>query len=206
MNPSTDTNESIEDSSFLQKLRRDSQTQDHGTHPYITAQQTARQHLLQANGAEQTQQDRASAPVTVGDCMALCGLTSTADGFRTSLQPNQMRQLVVTANVDTNSIWKWGIWKTRREAFLHLCDVQPHSWARATHPEDRHLASAAVLVSSARLPSRGKEEGGAPRAAWARPPSMPSHWGLRCRPQAVQTKGWTHRANISPRDSEAHDG
>lgn len=53
--------------------------------------------------------------------MALCGLTSTADGFRTSLQPNQIRQVVVTANVDTNSIWKLGIWKTRREAFLHLC-------------------------------------------------------------------------------------
>lgn len=37
------------------------------------------------------------------------------------MQPNQIRQVVVTANVDTNSIWKLGIWKTRQEALLHLC-------------------------------------------------------------------------------------
>lgn len=29
------------------------------------------------------------------------GLTLTAEGFKTSLQPNQTRHVVVTANVDT---------------------------------------------------------------------------------------------------------
>lgn len=29
------------------------------------------------------------------------GVTLTAEGFRTSLHPNQTRQVVVTANVDT---------------------------------------------------------------------------------------------------------
>lgn len=46
------------------------------------------------------------------------GLTSIADGFRTSLQPNQIKQVVVTAKVETNSIWKLGICRTRREGFV----------------------------------------------------------------------------------------
>lgn len=37
------------------------------------------------------------------------GLTSIADGFRTSLHPNQIRHVVVIANVETNSNWKLGI-------------------------------------------------------------------------------------------------
>lgn len=55
--------------------------------------------------------------------MAFQGLTSTADGFSTSLHPNQIKHVVVTANVDTNSIWKLGIWKTRQEGFRSpLCE------------------------------------------------------------------------------------
>lgn len=37
-----------------------------------------------------------------------------AEGFTTSLHPNQIKQVVVMANVDTNRIWKLGIWKARR--------------------------------------------------------------------------------------------
>lgn len=44
-------------------------------------------------------------------------LTFIADGFRISLQPNQIRHVVVTANVETNNIWKLGIWKTKQETF-----------------------------------------------------------------------------------------
>lgn len=38
-----------------------------------------------------------------------------AEGFRISLHPNQIRHVVVTANVETNKIWKLGIWKTEQE-------------------------------------------------------------------------------------------
>lgn len=41
-------------------------------------------------------------PVTAGGRILACdGFTFTAEGFKTSLQPNQTRQVVVTANVET---------------------------------------------------------------------------------------------------------